>query len=127
MPDYRKAPAHPFPAFMDDAATAAAWARAHAAEYGGDPARIHWMGHSAGAHMVALLATDPRYLARRKLRPRDFASVIGSCSTGSATAVDSRPREVTTMRSRSIRTRPSSASGARRSSASAKYVAKSMA
>jgi acetyl esterase/lipase len=77
LPDYRKAPAHPFPAFMDDAATAAAWAKAHASEYGGDPARIHLMGHSAGAHMVALLATDARYLARWKLRPRDFSSAIG--------------------------------------------------
>jgi acetyl esterase/lipase len=77
VPDYRKAPAHPFPAFMLDAATAAAWAKAHAAGLGGDPARIHLMGHSAGAHMVALLGTDPRYLAHEGLRPRDFASVIG--------------------------------------------------
>jgi acetyl esterase/lipase len=77
VPDYRKAPAHPFPEFMQDAASAAAWAKAHAAEYGGDPARIHLMGHSAGAHMAALLGTDARYLAARGLRPRDFASVIG--------------------------------------------------
>jgi acetyl esterase/lipase len=75
--DYRKAPANVFPAFMEDAASAAAWAKAHAAQLGGDPARIHLMGHSAGAHMVALLAADPRYLARVGLRPRDFASVIG--------------------------------------------------
>jgi acetyl esterase/lipase len=77
VPDYRKAPAHVFPEFMEDAASVAAWAKAHAAEYGGDPARIHLMGHSAGAQMAALLATDPRYLARWRLRPRDFASVIG--------------------------------------------------
>jgi acetyl esterase/lipase len=77
IPDYRKAPANVFPAFMEDAASAAAWAKRHAAELGGDPARIHLMGHSAGAHMAALLAADPRYLAREGLRPRDFASVIG--------------------------------------------------
>jgi acetyl esterase/lipase len=77
VPDYRKAPADVFPAFMEDAATAAAWAKQHAAEYGGDPARIHLMGHSAGAHMVALLAADPRYLAAQGLKPRDFTSVIG--------------------------------------------------
>jgi acetyl esterase/lipase len=77
VPDYRKAPADPFPAFMEDAAMAAAWAKQHVAEYGGDPSRIHLMGHSAGAHMVALLATDPRYLAQQHLKPRDFASVIG--------------------------------------------------
>ena len=77
IPDYRKAPKDVFPAFMEDAATAADWTRRHAAEFGGDPARIHLMGHSAGAHMAALLAADPRYLARYGLRPRDFASVIG--------------------------------------------------
>jgi acetyl esterase/lipase len=77
VPDYRKAPAHPFPDFMLDAAKAAAWAKAHAADYGGDPARVHLMGHSAGAQMVALLGTDARYLEREGLRPRDFASVIG--------------------------------------------------
>jgi acetyl esterase/lipase len=75
--DYRKAPANVFPAFMEDAASAAAWTKAHAAQLGGDPDRIHLMGHSAGAHMVALLAADPRYLARVGLHPRDFASVIG--------------------------------------------------
>ncbi len=77
VPDYRKAPAHPFPAFMEDAAAAAAWAKWHAAELGGDPQQVHLMGHSAGAHMAALLATDARYLARVGLRPRDFRSVIG--------------------------------------------------
>jgi len=77
IPDYRKAPANVFPAFMEDAASAAAWAKRHAAELGGDPARVHLMGHSAGAHMAALLAADPRYLAREGLQPRDFASVIG--------------------------------------------------
>jgi hypothetical protein len=35
--------------FMDDAARAARWAAAHAAEYGADPNRLYLMGHSAGA------------------------------------------------------------------------------
>ena len=77
IPDYRKAPAAPFPAFMDDAARAVAWARAHAAEHGGDPARIHVMGHSAGAHIAALLATDDQYLRRVGMAPRDLAGVVG--------------------------------------------------
>src|SRR5688572_16352851 len=37
VPDYRKAPEHRFPAFMDDAAQAVAWTLAHARELGGDP------------------------------------------------------------------------------------------
>lgn len=77
IPDYRKAPEHPFPAFMTDGATAVAWARANAARYGGDANRLYLMGHSAGAQIAALLATDARYLAVRDMRPADLAGVIG--------------------------------------------------
>jgi acetyl esterase/lipase len=77
IPDYRKAPAHPFPAFMHDAAAATAWVHAHAAELGGDPSRVFLMGHSAGAQIAALLATDARYLDARGLRPVQLAGVIG--------------------------------------------------
>lgn len=76
VPDYRKAPAHAFPDFMYDAAAAVAWARANAERLGGDPGRIYLMGHSAGAHIVALLATDGRYLASTGLAPSDLAGVV---------------------------------------------------
>lgn len=76
VPDYRKAPGHAFPDFMYDTARAVAWARDNAARLGGDPARVFVMGHSAGAHMVALLATDPRYLAAVGMKPRDLAGVV---------------------------------------------------
>ncbi len=46
-----------------DIAAAIAWGRANAAANGLDPDRIVLMGHSAGAHLVALVGTDPRYLA----------------------------------------------------------------
>lgn len=45
-----------------DVASAVAYLRAHAAELGIDPNRIVLMGHSAGAHLVALVGTDTRYL-----------------------------------------------------------------
>ena len=77
VPDYRKAPQFAFPAFMEDAADAEAWAKRHAAEYGGDPSRIYVMGHSAGAHIAALLGTDARFLQATGMRPRDLAGVIG--------------------------------------------------
>src|SRR5437899_3214650 len=35
------------------------------------------MRHSSGAHLVLLLATDPRYLAPHRLKPSDIAAVIG--------------------------------------------------
>ena len=45
-----------------DIASAIAWLRANVAKEGLDPDRIVLMGHSAGAHLVALVGTDPRYL-----------------------------------------------------------------
>ena len=77
IPDYRKAPQSVFPAFMHDAASATAWTLSHAAELGGDPARVHVMGHSAGGHIAALLGTDASYLARWNVRTGQLAGVIG--------------------------------------------------
>jgi acetyl esterase/lipase len=45
-----------------DLANAVAWLRANAASHHLDPDRVVLMGHSAGAHLVALLGTDTRYL-----------------------------------------------------------------
>jgi len=77
IPDYRKFPQVRFPAFMQDAANAVAWARDHAREFGADPARLFVMGHSAGGQIAALLAADKRYLAAVAMRPRDLAGMIG--------------------------------------------------
>lgn len=75
--DYRTFPRTVFPGFVMDAAAAVAWARQHAAEYGGDPQRLFVAGHSAGAQIAALIGTDAGYLAPHGLRPRDLAGVIG--------------------------------------------------
>lgn len=77
VPDYRKVPDVAPDGFMTDAARAVAWARAHAAELGGDADDVFVMGHSAGGHIAALLATDPRWLAAVGLAPRDLAGCIG--------------------------------------------------
>lgn len=76
LPDYRLAPDHPFPAFVEDAASAVRWARDHAKEFGGDPNRIHISGHSAGGHNALMLALDPRYLDAVGLTPSDLAGVV---------------------------------------------------
>lgn len=77
VPDYRKYPQVKLDGFMADAANAVGWTRAHVGEYGGDPNTIFLMGHSAGAHIGALLATDQSWLARAGMRPRDLAGFIG--------------------------------------------------
>ncbi|HEY7270524.1 MAG TPA: alpha/beta hydrolase [Dehalococcoidia bacterium] len=64
--NYRLLPAA-FPAHAEDVGSAIGWLKSHAREYGGDPDRIFIAGHSSGAHLVSLIATDERYLARHGL------------------------------------------------------------
>ena len=70
IPDYRLYPEVRWPAFLEDSAQAVGWAHANAARYGGDPARLVLMGHSAGAYNAAMLAIDERWLAAVGLDPR---------------------------------------------------------
>jgi len=50
-----------------DIAAAVAFLRTHAAKSNYDPDRIILMGHSAGAHLAALVGTDPYYLAAARV------------------------------------------------------------
>lgn len=52
-----------------DVARALALAQGQAASWGADPARFVLMGHSAGAHLVALLAADRGLAAQQGARP----------------------------------------------------------
>lgn len=61
---------------MGDVARAVAWVKKNIARYGGDPAYIFLMGHSAGAHMVALLGTDESHLRAEGLALTDIRGVI---------------------------------------------------
>lgn len=45
-----------------DIAKSIHWVHDHASEFGGDPNSLFVMGHSAGAHLAALVCTDDRYL-----------------------------------------------------------------
>lgn len=74
--NYRLSPDVRHPAHARDVASAIAWLRAHAGDFGGDPNRIILMGHSAGAHLVALVATDPKLLAEHGMKPSDLLGVI---------------------------------------------------
>jgi arylformamidase len=74
--NYRLSPGVIHPSHMQDVAAAVAWVTRNIDEYGGDPSRIFIMGHSAGAHLSALVATDGRYLAAYGLDPGMLAGVI---------------------------------------------------
>lgn len=77
LPDYRLFPAVTFPAFCDDAAYALAWVEAHAQEFGGDPHRIVLMGHSAGAHIAALIAYNHAFVAQAGADPKSVVGFVG--------------------------------------------------
>lgn len=57
-----------------DVARAIRWVHDHARDYGGDPASIIVMGHSAGAHLAALVCTDERFLQSAGL---ELSSICG--------------------------------------------------
>lgn len=60
--DYRMLPETKVPDQAQDVAAAVSWVHDHAKEYGGNPARLFLMGHSAGAHLVSLVATNDTLL-----------------------------------------------------------------
>src|SRR5205085_8307946 len=61
LPNYRLSPGVKHPEHIKDLARAFAWTRRHIAEYGGRADQLFLMGHSAGGHLVSLLATDEQY------------------------------------------------------------------
>ncbi len=67
--NYPMLPGSPVTAQANDIALALATAQQHAAEWGGDPAKFILMGHSAGAHLVALINADPERAVQRGARP----------------------------------------------------------
>jgi len=80
---YRLAPAHPFPAALNDVRHGLRHVRAHAAELGIDPARIALMGLSAGAHLAMLAhvahavpALAPDLPAALATVPEDVRAVV---------------------------------------------------
>lgn len=64
--DFRLAPAHPYPALVQDVNFAIRWLKVHAAEFNADPNTVGGMGCSSGGHTLMLSAmrpNDSRYSA----------------------------------------------------------------
>lgn len=81
IPNYRLFPEVIFPAFVEDAAQAvgAVTRTVRGGAYGMPGGRhpVILMGHSAGAQIAALLATDAIYLERHDLSPASLAGFVG--------------------------------------------------
>ncbi len=74
--NYGLAPNVVHPQQVLDVAKSIKYAVDHAPEWGGDPERIYLMGHSAGAHLVDLVATNQRFLREVGVKPTNIKGVI---------------------------------------------------
>ena len=74
--DYRLVPQASVEDEAADVAAAVGYLHFHAAALGFDGSRIVLSGHSAGAHLVALVGTDPRWLAGAGLKLGDIRGVV---------------------------------------------------
>ena len=77
VPDYRKVPQVRFPAFLEDGAEAVAWTRDNIERFGGDPTRIAFAGHSAGAYIAVMLSLDEQWLRRAGVDPAIVRGAVG--------------------------------------------------
>lgn len=77
IPDYRLYPEVRFPGFVQDGAAAVAWVSDNLDRPAGSNSGIVLIGHSAGAHIAALLALDEHYLRRAGASPDVLEGVVG--------------------------------------------------
>lgn len=77
IPDYLKYPQARFPDFIEDGAAAIDWVSKNIQNYGGNQQKIVAAGHSAGAHLGALLVSDARYLAQYDRTPNVVRAFVG--------------------------------------------------
>lgn len=78
IPDYRRYPDVKFDTIIADAQHAVEWGHKHIADYGGDPNQIFLMGHSAGAHLAAMLMFNEHYLETETYRSlKGFVGLAG--------------------------------------------------
>ncbi|MEM9257345.1 MAG: alpha/beta hydrolase [Pseudomonadota bacterium] len=76
IPDYIKYPDGVFPAFVDDTADSLAWLADNIKDYA-DIEEFILMGHSAGAHIGALLLSDGHYLDDRGVDRSIIKAFVG--------------------------------------------------
>ena len=77
LPDYRLYPEVRYPDFVADSALAVRWTRENVDRFGGDPAAMILMGHSAGAYNAAMVAFNGAYLRAAGVDPFPVKGLIG--------------------------------------------------
>jgi acetyl esterase/lipase len=81
--NYRLVPTVTFPSYVEDVALAVKWTVDNLSQYGGNANQqgletpCFLMGHSAGAHIAALVSFDKRYLQRLELPSTTIDGFIG--------------------------------------------------
>lgn len=75
-PNYRLSPKVTHPTHVDDCALAVTWVYNNAKKFLGDKTRIFISGHSAGAHLAALLGTSQHYLPKYNISLNEIAGII---------------------------------------------------
>ena len=74
--NYRLSPRAKYPAYVQDAAAAFAWTRAHIADYGGDAGQLYASGHSAGGYLALMIGLDERYLGEYGIPLSAIAGIL---------------------------------------------------
>ena len=102
--NYRKAPEHVYPDYVEDTAQAIAWSYKNATRFHADPKRLAVVGHSAGAFNAIAAIANKDFLKPYGVKPKDIAAVIGIAgpysydfrkfSSATAFPADATPDEV---------------------------------
>ncbi|MGC9360518.1 MAG: alpha/beta hydrolase [Anaerolineae bacterium] len=77
LPDYTAYPRATYRQMADEVAAAVAWTLDRLPELGADPRRVYLAGHSAGAHLTALISLDKGWLASHGHDPSELAGYVG--------------------------------------------------
>ncbi|HRJ44132.1 MAG: alpha/beta hydrolase [Caldilineaceae bacterium] len=77
IPDYTLHPDAGYKQMTQEMAAATAWTLENIAQYGGDPSRVVIAGHSAGAHLAGLVATDEVWLNFEGHTNQELCGFIG--------------------------------------------------
>ena len=89
--DYRRVPAVDPIEQARDVGRAIAWAQARAARAGGDPDAFVLVGHSAGAHLVALLAASPALQRETGVSPWRATALLDSAAVDVVATMQAPP------------------------------------